>query len=132
MNTCGLILIVGSNLYNLQLLTDLLENDGHEVIGVSTVDDLDRVLCSGDRIGLALVDISGFDCSIWHRCQRLQQMDVPLLMISPHLTPAIQRLGLECGARSILVKPLVKAELLGLIRSLFGQGDRHGPDYKMP
>jgi DNA-binding response OmpR family regulator len=66
-------------------------------------------------VGLALVDISGFDSSIWSYCERLRASTIPFLVIVPKQNFAIQREILAHGAQGVLVKPLVVKELMGLI-----------------
>jgi DNA-binding response OmpR family regulator len=68
--------------------------------------------------GLALVDIAGFDGTIWSRCDRLRESGVPFVVISQAGTAGVRETGAEHGAQATLFKPLATAELLGLIRGV--------------
>ena len=70
---------------------------------------------------MALIDISGFDRTIWQYCEQLREKGIPLLVISPRESATITQEGITHGARSVLVKPLVMKELLILIHSMIGE-----------
>ncbi len=120
MSTPPLLLTVGSNKRNLELLAQFLGRLGYRSHAVSSLEALDRALCELEEIKLALVDISGFDRGIWKRCERLQEKDIPVLVISPKQSAVIRQQSLTHGARGLLVKPLVMRDLAGLIRNLLG------------
>ncbi|MCB0054670.1 MAG: hypothetical protein KDE24_34575, partial [Caldilinea sp.] len=90
---------------------------------------LDQTLDQNPGSDLALVDITGFDPSIWSRCARLHDANTPLLVISPRQSAAIQQESALHGAHGLLVKPLVMRELSTLIRRLLdkpqGFDDEH-------
>ncbi len=113
-----LILAVDHNRRNLELLAQFLQQAGFRTLGITSLAALDRVLLEPLDVGLALVDLSGFDHSIWERCQRLSEQGIPLLVISPRESAAIRQEGLIHGARSVLTKPVVARELIGVIRRL--------------
>ncbi len=112
------ILAVGSNPRNQELLAQFLEDEGFRVRPVTTYEAFDTALDADTPFSLALVDITGFDPHIWARCERLRERDIPLLVLSPRQSAAVQQQSLARGARGVLVKPLVTRELLELIRSL--------------
>lgn len=112
------ILLVNRLPRNLQLLGEFLENEGYTTISASTYEDLDRVFSQQLSIDGALVDIAGFDAQIWIRCERLRSAKIPFLVVSPQQSAAIQQAGLAHGARSVMVKPLVVKELIGVIKSI--------------
>jgi DNA-binding response OmpR family regulator len=120
MNNRPLLLAVDRNQRNLGLLSQFLSREGYQTCTVSTLEQFNQVLDQSDEIALALVDISGFDRRIWACCERLREAKIPFLVLSPRQNAAIQQESLAHGASSILVKPLVIRELLGLIRSLLG------------
>ncbi len=113
-----LVLTVDRNQRNLDLLAQFLNKEGYETVRASTTEELDRVIDEVDGIGLALVDISGFDRSIWKCCEQLQAKGIPLLVLSPKQSAAIQQESLAHGARGVLIKPLVVKELVRLLQSL--------------
>lgn len=112
------ILIVASNVQNLELLEQVLGKEGYRTQGASTLEEFVQLLDGVPLPALALVDVGGFDQRIWDPCDRLRQGGVPFLLISPGDATAIQEEGLAHGARGILTKPLASRELLNLIRSL--------------
>lgn len=116
-----LILGVDHNRGNLELLKEFLGKAGYPLRMVTNLEGFDQALAQLNEIGLALVDISGFDCRNWDCCMRLQDEEIPFLVLSSHQSAAIQQLSLAHGARSALVKPLVVKELLGLIQSLLDE-----------
>lgn len=112
-----LILTVDSNRRNLELLNQFLAKEGYQTISASSLAELDNVLKELPQINLVLLDITGFNRSIWERCEQLQDRQIPFLVISPRQSAAIQQESLAHGARSMLVKPLVIKQFLGLIKS---------------
>ncbi|HXG48136.1 MAG TPA: response regulator [Methylomirabilota bacterium] len=115
------ILAVDHNPHNLELLAQFLGNQGIATRCIVTIEEFDAALGESAPVGLALVDISGFDRSIWERCERLRDRGIPLLVLSPRHSAALQRESLAHGARGVLVKPLATRELLGLLRNLMNE-----------
>ncbi len=120
MNDNPLILALDHNQRNLELLTQFLGREGYQVLAVSSIEEIEQALMHSQEIDLALVDIAGFDRRIWEVCDRLRFQDIPFFVLSHKQNVAIQQQSLVHGARSMLVKPLVIKELLGIIRSLLG------------
>ncbi|MGI2902835.1 response regulator [Tolypothrix sp. VBCCA 56010] len=120
MSEKSLILTVDSNSRNLELLNQFLNKQGYETIGVNSLSELDRQLSELSEIKLVMLDIAGFDRTIWERCEQLQNQQIPFLVISPKQSATIQLQSVAHGARSMLVKPLVMRQLLALIKSLLG------------
>jgi len=105
---------------NLQLLTEFLGQEGYTTLGAASYEELDTVLSQTEQTHIdgALVDIAGYDSGIWTRCEQLRAAKIPFLVVSPQLSAAIQQAGLAHGARSVMVKPLVVKELIGVIKSI--------------
>jgi DNA-binding response OmpR family regulator len=112
------ILLVDHNRRNLELLTEFLRKEDYETIAISTLQELEQILGQVDQIGLALVDIAGFDRRIWGYCETLSNLNIPILVISPKQVANIQQESLTHGAQGVLFKPLVAKELTAVIRSL--------------
>ncbi len=112
------ILTVDHNKRNLELLAAYLEQAGYRTIAVSDIGQLDQALVERSAVSLALVDISGFDRSIWEWCRQLSEQGIPLLIVSPRQSAAIRQESMSHGAQSVLVKPLVIRELLALLARL--------------
>ncbi len=113
-----LILAVDRNQRNLELLANFLGRAGYRTLGISSMAALDLILLETLDLGLALVDISGFDHSIWEHCRHLSERGIPLLVISPRDSVAIRQEGLSSGARSVMTKPLVAKELIQMVKGL--------------
>ncbi len=116
--TGPLILTVDHNRRNLELLAQFLGQAGYGTLKVSSLPELDQALAQAPAIRLALIDIGGFDRSVWDRCQQLGEWGIPLLVISPRDSSSIREDGISHGAQSVLTKPLVAKELIRMIRSL--------------
>ncbi len=116
-----LILAVDRNQRNLELLADFLGRAGYRTLGISSMAALDLILLETLDLGLAMVDISGFDHSIWERCRHLSDRGIPLLVISPRDSMTIRRDGFSSGARSVMTKPLVATELIQMVRGLLAE-----------
>lgn len=112
------VLTADRNQRNLELLAQFLNQEGYQTIAASSLEELEQVIDAMDGIVLALVDISGFDRRIWQCCEQLRTKNIPLLILSPKYSAAIQQESLAHGARGVLIKPLVVRELLGLVESL--------------
>ncbi len=117
MDTSPTILALNRNPRNLELLTQFLGKRGLLVVGVTTLEEFARAV-DEKPISVALVDITGFDSTIWEHCERLRARDIPFLILSPRQSAALQQEGLARGARGVLVKPLVSEELVRLINSM--------------
>jgi DNA-binding response OmpR family regulator len=114
------ILTVGSNRTNLDLLSQQLSREGFETIKSASLEDLNNTLKTRHDIALSLVDVSGFDQSIWSFCEQLRTLKIPFIVISPQRSHIIQRDSMKHGASALLVKPLGVKELLEFVHTLLG------------
>jgi DNA-binding response OmpR family regulator len=126
MKAISRILAVDRNHRNLELLSQFLGREGFQIRLAATLEEFDQALAEANSIGLALVDIAGFERTIWERCEGLRHHKIPFLVLSPRQSAAIQQASLTHGARGVLIKPLVVRELLGLIRSLLEEDTDQG------
>lgn len=101
------ILAVDRNPRNLQLLMQVLDSQGFSTLAVPDLAQLDATLAQADPIGLALVDVDGFDTAIWERCRRLRERNIGVLvLVGRHAVRAVQIQGARCGAQAVLPKPM--------------------------
>ena len=114
MNHLRTILIVEHNRRNSELIIGFLRNEGYEVMSAANMDELDVLLKTPEMIGLALIDLAGFDHSIWERSEILRTKGIPFVLISSRKTSALGR-----GERVMLLKPLVVKELISLVGNIF-------------
>jgi DNA-binding response OmpR family regulator len=126
MNAIPVILAVDCNHRNLELLSQFLGREGYQTRTAATLEEFDQLLAEAEGIGLALVDITGFDRNIWERCEGLRHHKIPFLVISPKQSAALQQVSLTHGAHGVLIKPLIVKELLGFIRSLLDEDSDRG------
>ena len=112
------ILAVDHNRRNLELLSQFLGQAGYQVLTAASLEEFEQALAKGEEIGLALVDIAGFDKRIWECCEQLRDRDTPLLVISARQSAAIQEASFAHGAQGVLIKPLMVKQLLEIIRGL--------------
>ncbi|MBD2069047.1 response regulator [Leptolyngbya sp. FACHB-671] len=112
------ILAVDRNRRNLELLTQVLTQQGYQVLTKISLEEVEETLNTPTTIKLALVDISGFDASVWSLCQRLREQGIPFLVISPRQQAAVQQASIANGALGLLGKPLIMREFLQLIQNL--------------
>jgi DNA-binding response OmpR family regulator len=115
-----LILVVGNNPSELEQMARQLEEEGYVTIGASSLEELDGAIKGGKGIKLALLDLTGFDESIWERCDRLHEARIPFILIAPQRSPIIQRESMKHGANGLLVKPLGIKELIEHIHAALG------------
>lgn len=117
------ILLLSRSPGNLSLLAECLGKEGYQVLTAASLDEWDRLCADRPGLGLALVDVAGFDQRLWLRCERLRQEQVPFFILSHRQSTALQQESLARGARGVLVKPLAVKALLGIVHDLLeGQG----------
>lgn len=115
------ILAVDSNRRDLELLTQALEREGYQARSATSLEELDQVIKGADKISLALIDLSGFDQSIWERCDELRKAKIPFLVISSQRSSLVQQESIRHGASGVLTKPLGVKELVECVRALLGE-----------
>jgi len=112
------ILILDRNRHNLTLMTQFLEKQGYQTLPVISLEEVAPTLIPSNTIKLALIDITGFDSSVWTVCQQLREQGIPFLVVSPRHHSAIQQASIASGAKGLLGKPLAMREFAQLIRDL--------------
>ena len=116
-----IILSVGSNRANLELLSQQLVKEGYETLSAASLEELDNSIQEKKDFAVALMDLSGFDEHIWERCEALREQKIPFIVIAPQRSPLIQRDSMKHGASGLLVKPLGIKDLLEYIHTLLGE-----------
>lgn len=107
------VLAIDRNPRNLQLLMQFLDSKGFATLPVPDLAQLDATLARCGPVGLALVDVDGFDTAIWERCRQLRERNIGVLvLVARHAAPAVQVEGARCGAQAVLPKPM-SSRLLG-------------------
>ena len=114
------ILIVNANQSELEVLAKELEHEGYVTFSASSLDELDGAIEGQENIKLALLDITGFDDSIWERCEQLHEVKIPFIIIAPQRSPGTQRDSMKHGASGLLVKPLGIKDLIEHLHAALG------------
>lgn len=114
------ILVVNANRSELETLTKELEEEGYITVGASSLEEMDNAIKGQENIKLALLDLTGFDKSIWEHCDQLHEAKVPFIVIAPQRSLGIQRDSMKHGANGLLVKPLGIKELIEHIHAALG------------
>jgi CheY-like chemotaxis protein len=115
-----LILIVDNNRIDLEKLARQLGEEGYLTVGASSLEEMESAIKEKENFRLALLDITGFDQGIWERCDMLNEIRIPYIIVTPHRSPGIQRDAMKHGASGLLVKPLSIKELIEHIHSVLG------------
>jgi CheY-like chemotaxis protein len=125
-----LVLFIDRNKKNAELLAAFLTEAGYRTQALYELPEVDALLEHAAEladIALALVDLQGFEPSIWERCRALHEAHVPFIVIArPHTAEAqqqVRRRSHGAGARHTLTKPMRKEQLLTLVRILTGTDD---------
>ncbi len=118
--TKPVVLLLDTNRSTLEALAQELGQEAYEVIGATSLDELDHVLQGEAKFALVVIDLSGFDESIWERCDRMHAAKIPFIIIAPQRSPVIQRNSMKHDASGLLVKPLTVKELVEHIHAALG------------
>ncbi len=116
----NIILIVGSNRAELELLSQQIVKEGCGALIAAGLEELDGAIEKGG-FTLALIDLTGSDRTIWQRCAALHQARIPFIVISPQRSPLVQKESLKHGASGLLIKPLGVKEMIEYIHTLLGE-----------
>jgi CheY-like chemotaxis protein len=114
------ILIVGSNRTNLELMGQQLGQEGYDTVSAASLEELGRAIQEKLPINVSLIDLAGFDERIWENCDELRKTKIPFIVISPQRSPTIQRDSMKHGASGLLVKPLGIKDLMESVHTLLG------------
>ncbi len=114
------ILIVNANRSELETLAKELEEEGYVTANASSPEEIDSAITGKNNIKLALLDLTGFDESIWERCDCMHEANIPVILITSQRSPGIQRDSMKHGASGLLIKPLSNKELIEHIHTALG------------
>lgn len=112
------MLAVASNKANLQLLEDFLASADVPVDGVSDPAEIEARPDPDDPPSFALVDVDGFGAEVWALVDRLNEADVPVVVLTRYRTQEVQKATLEHPVRTVLEKPVRKAQLQAIVDTL--------------
>ena len=109
-----------------QLITVLLERQGHEVISARTIAECVG-LAGGQGFDLYMVDDDYIDGTAIQLCKRLREMtpETPILFFSAQAFRRDRELALEAGAAAYLTKPNDLFDIVSTVNSILS-GKAHG------
>ncbi len=115
-----LILVVDDEVILREYLTELLELEDYEAIGVSGLDEARKELAAR-RPDMILCDLflgseTGMD--LLAQLQESNQADIPFLLMSAELTAEMKAKATALGARAFISKPYENFELLDTIQKM--------------
>lgn len=114
------VLIVNANRSEMETFAKELKEEGYVTVGASSLEEMDSAIEGQENIKLALLDLAGFNDSIWERCDRMHEAKIPFIVIMTQRSPGIQRDSMKHGANGLLVKPLGIKELIEHIHAALG------------
>jgi len=112
------ILIVDDNLEIIELLEDILENEGFQVSSAENGAEALMKLKRGEIPNLILLDIMMPNMSGYELCSQIRrEWDLPILFLSAKGKAVDKVVGFEIGADDYITKPFDTEELLARIRA---------------
>jgi DNA-binding response OmpR family regulator len=121
MSSKPVILALNRNPKNLEILTKILKEEGYDVMGALNQQELEEFTSSTEKIDMAILDISGFNKTIWDSCEHLRVKKIPFLVLSPHQQKTVEKQGMLSGAKGVMTKPLAIKELLFIIKNMIDE-----------
>lgn len=112
------VLLIMKGTGNVRVMKQVLGSEGFSVIPVMNPDDLDHALADVAETPVGLVDVAGFGPAVWELCRVLQQEGVRFVALSAAQQNAMGSRALQYGAVNFLQKPVEKAALVQLLRTL--------------
>lgn len=101
---------------NFNVLIRFLEKLNIKAVQVQARGDFASALISAHPISFAIVDVAGFDDSVWDCCRELRKRGVPMLIIYGGNDPAGSEV-LRQGA-AVFKKPVMMRELAECIKAV--------------
>ncbi|MGO0059290.1 response regulator transcription factor [Brevibacillus fluminis] len=112
------IMIVDDNQEIFELLQDILENEGYEVVWAENGEQALAKLEAEAQPNLILLDIMMPHMSGYELCAQIRrERDMPIIFLSAKGKPVDKVVGLEIGADDYITKPFDAEELLARIRA---------------
>lgn len=112
------ILIVDKNQTNIELLKTFLSKNSFESLAASDYESLDNIIHTKKAVHLVLMDIVGFDVTIWKYCQHFNSIQIPILILSSVQNPLMNKEIMKHGAKGVLQKPVNLRDFLDLLISM--------------
>lgn len=112
------ILIVDDDKDLSMIIADMLEDQGHEALHVTTLENAYELL-EREKVALILLDINLPDGTGFELCEELRRVsEVPVIFASARTSEDDKIVGLDIGGDDYLAKPFSLKELMSRINSL--------------
>lgn len=115
------VMLVSSNRSNAEQLSQSLKQQKYDMRIATSLSELDTSLQSKERVSLVVIDLAGFDQTVWEYCEGLQVARIPFLVIADQRSPSVQQESMRYGARGVFTKPVGVKELAEYIRATLGR-----------
>lgn len=116
--TARALMVVVLKAVNRRLIRETLTEAGFEVVAVQDPGEIPDHLDPDDPPALGLVDVDGFGDEIWAACSTLADAGVPVVVLTGQRTEAVEQRTLQIGVRNVLEKPVRKANLVAIARTI--------------
>ncbi len=114
----ALILTIGQNQRNLELLVELLDSEGYEAHRATS---LETQLPAHDGVDLVILDLDGFGPDVWSACEQVtSQSRAAVLVLAGNRLCAVREEAAKRGVDAVIEKPLEKQELRARIDQVLG------------
>lgn len=112
------ILIVDDDQDLSMIIADMLEDQGHEALHVTNLEETYELL-EREKVALILLDINLPDGTGFELCEELRRVsEVPVIFVSARTSEDDKIIGLDMGGDDYLAKPFSLKELMSRINSL--------------
>lgn len=119
MNGNNVILLVGENKKNQQLLERFLLDRGYKVFRSDTLEEFDEVIGKySQHITLIMVDLLDCQSFFWNRYNDVKEKHIPVVFFVPHNRETVINQCRTKGATVIFEKPVRMKELEEYLHSL--------------
>jgi DNA-binding response OmpR family regulator len=115
------VMLVSSSRGSAEQLSQSLKQRRYDMHIATSLVGLDTVVQSGEKVALVVIDLAGFDQTVWKRCEGLQAAKIPFLVIADQRSPSVQKESLRHGARGVFTKPVGAKELAEYVRATLGR-----------
>lgn len=119
--TARALMVVVLKAVNRRLIRETLIEAGFEVVAIQNPGELPDHLDPDDPPALGLVDVDGYGDDIWEACSTMADAGVPVVVLTGQRTEAIEQRTLKFGVRNVLEKPVRKANLVAIARTIHGE-----------
>ncbi|MFC1809074.1 PleD family two-component system response regulator [Candidatus Omnitrophota bacterium] len=116
----SIILVVEDNKDNMDLIKEILEDEGYEIFGTESAENGMEILNRGIKVDLILMDVSLPQIDGYEATRMLKKnprfSDIPIIMLTAHAMEEDKDKGFEAGCDDFLTKPLDEELLLETLK----------------